>query len=85
MSEPRDWVEQKYGGIVKNLGFGLLMSVHYEQIERLPPDAPKWNVSIFGNKTNARATTEEEGKATADDLARLILKTALERLGEETK
>jgi hypothetical protein len=75
------WKDQKHGsGQSLDLGSGLRISVSWEASERLPNDAPKFNVFVFGNRLKQRSASLEDGKARAVRMALVILDEAREAL-----
>lgn len=63
------WSSEKYGGWRADLGRGLILVVSYEGIERLPADAPKYNVYVFGLRLKARSASQEEAMKRAETVA----------------
>ena len=70
------WKRRKSGASVARLGHGLDLLVWREEIERLPEGAPKYNMSVFGQHLETRATTEGEGRHRAEAVSRSWLSEA---------
>lgn len=65
------WLRNKrMGGLRADLGHGLELRIWHEAIERLPANAPKYNVTVFGQKLETRARDEREGKHRAEAVAK---------------
>jgi hypothetical protein len=76
------WTPQRHGtGANLLLNAGLRASVDYEASERLPYEAPHFNVTVLGVRLKGRSETMDEAKVRAESALRAALTTALEQLG----
>lgn len=76
-----DWREHRYGtGATADLGYGLHLEVWYDGSKRLPPDAPKFNVRVFGTNLKERSADLESAKARAVRAAQKWLSEAQQQL-----
>ncbi len=78
---PAPWKAIRRGnGVYAHLTADLDMSVSYEVTYTLPPGAPHYNVSVFGERLPQREMTLEDGKAKAVETAKEWLRSALAQL-----
>lgn len=77
------WSEHRHGsGATLRLPNGLTASVHWEASERLPFNAPHYNVTVLGIRLPGRSDTMDEAKARAESGLRTALRAALDAIGE---
>lgn len=76
-----EWTKNTHSGARRrNLGHGLELAVWYEAVERLPYNAPHYNVNVFGRQLVTRSDTIEDGQRRAEAVARRWLHEALLKL-----
>lgn len=63
-----------------DLGHGLSLHVWYEGLQRLPANAPKYNISVFGRRLVTRSADIPEAKRRAEHAARRWMHEALLKL-----
>ena len=75
------WRKHRHGsGATLTLNAGLTAEVSYEASERLPYDAPHYNVMVLGERLPGRSQEFDEAKMRAESAMRTALQTALDEL-----
>jgi hypothetical protein len=73
------WRDSRYNTSSADLGCGLNLTVSWST-KRLPPGEPHYDVYVFGQPTNVRCETMDEGKRVAEDIARGRINSMLKKL-----
>jgi hypothetical protein len=76
-----EWKPHRYGnGATVELGHGLMLSVAWESIHRVPPGEPAYNVTVFSRRLKKRCASLHEGKVHAMRVAKVALEELQETL-----